>query len=69
MAMTSSGMKAAIKTEMSNQGFDIDNVVNDGQADKYIEAIATAIVTYIQSNAEADDTGTTGTPAGKWPIL
>ncbi len=69
MAMTPAGMKAAIKAEMANQGFDIDNAATNGQADKYLDAIATGIVNYIQSNAQANDVGTPTTPSGLWAIL
>lgn len=69
MAMTPAGLKSAIKTEMATQGFDIDNAATNGQADKYVEALATAIVEYIQSSAQAQDTGTSTIPNGLWPIL
>lgn len=68
MAMTSMGLKTAIISEMIVQGFDPLNVATQGQAEAYIEAIATAVVTYIHANAEAVDTGTPATPAGNWPI-
>lgn len=69
MAMTTAGMKAAIKAEMASAGFNIDNPATNGEADAYIEAFATAIVEYIQANAEANDLGTPTTPAGLWSIL
>lgn len=69
MAMTGAGLKAAIKSEMAAQGFNIDNPATNGEADKYIEAIATAVVSYIQANAQVQDTGTDPVPAGLWPII
>lgn len=69
MPMTPAGLKTAIKTEMANQGFDIDNPATNGEGDRYVEALATAIVEYIQANAIAQDTGTSASPAGLWPIF
>ena len=69
MAMTASGLKSAIISEMNSQGFNISNPANQGQAEAYIEALATAIVDYIQANAKAIDNGTPTTPAGVWSIL
>ena len=69
MAMTALGLKSAILTEMATQGFDISNPNTNGEADAYIEALATAIVQYIQANAQANDIGTPAVPAGLWAIL
>lgn len=56
MAMTSSGLKAAILAQMASQGFDI---ANSAYGDQYISALSTAIVTYLQANATiTDEAGT-----------
>lgn len=56
MAMTPSGLKAEIISQMQAQGFNPLDSKTGGQAEKYIEAIATAVVLYIQQNAKADNT-------------
>ncbi len=52
MALSASTLKSAIIAEMSAQGFNITNPETGGQGEKYIEALAEAIVAHIQSNAE-----------------
>lgn len=59
MTMTPAGLKAKIITEMQSQGFDPTNSATNGEAEKYIEALATAIVEYIQDEAKAVDPGGT----------
>ena len=56
MAMTPAGLKAEIISQMQAQGFSPTNPKANGEAEKYIEAIATAVVLYIQANAKADNT-------------
>lgn len=76
MAMNASALKGELKTAirgaMAGQGFNIDHPDTNGEADKYIDAlatgIATAVVSHIQNNAVAVDTGTDPAPAGNWPI-
>lgn len=69
MAMTTQGLKSAIIGSMLAEGFLPNHPDTDGQADKYIEALASAIVGYIKNSAEVVDTGTQSTPAGNWPII
>jgi NADP-dependent 3-hydroxy acid dehydrogenase YdfG len=59
MAMSTSGLKSAILSEMANQGF---NIPVSAYGEQYIEALATAIVTYIQTNATVTDESST------WPV-
>jgi NADP-dependent 3-hydroxy acid dehydrogenase YdfG len=59
MAMSTSGLKSAILSEMANQGF---NIPASAYGEQYIEALATAIVTYIQANATVTDESST------WPV-
>ena len=66
MAMTNAGLKAAIIAEMQAQGFAPTNAATNGEAEKYIEALATAIVTYIQANAQVPVPG--GSSAGTYPV-
>lgn len=65
-------MKNAVKVEMADRGFNIDNPATNGQADAYIDAlcegIANAMVGHIQSSAETVDLGTQSNPAGRWSI-
>lgn len=63
MAMSASALASAIKSAVDA----ID--VNNGEItnDDVIQALATAIVSHIQSSAKANITG--GSSAGQWPII
>jgi hypothetical protein len=60
MPMTIAGLKQALKDEIS----DVKNVEDDGALDEMAEAIATAVVEYIQANALVTGTVTSGVGAG-----
>lgn len=63
MAMSTSGLTDAIKTELTNANI---NVIEDDQFDSAISAIAGAIVSYIQDNATV--TVASGSSAGEYPV-
>lgn len=67
MAMTPLGLKSFIITELQNQGFAPLNPATGGEAERYIEALATAIVTYIQQNAEVTTNVAGGSSSGSHP--
>lgn len=67
MSMSAAGLAQAIIIQMSAQGFSPLSAETDGQAVKYINALSTAIVQYIQANAEAAVSG--GSSAGNHPIV
>lgn len=66
MAMTPNGLKAVIIAEMSAQGFNITNPQTGGEGEKYVEALATAIVNYIQASAEVPVTS--GSSSGTYKV-
>lgn len=65
--MTGSGLKSAIITKMISKGFQPLNPATNGEAEAYIEALAEAVVEYIQANGEAVDPG--GIGPNNHPIL
>lgn len=69
MAMSSAILKTAIETELTSQGF---NLANAPYISKLADAIATAVVNHIVTNAVVNTsvTGTTGVgaPGGPLPI-
>lgn len=68
MAMTESGMAAAIKTEI--EAIPGISITDDAELQKFCDAIGKAVVTYIQGNAEVSSSGATGSgpPGGPLPI-
>lgn len=63
MAMSVSGLAAAIKSAVN--AIDVDNgeITND----QVIDALAEAIVNHMTNNAKANVTS--GSSAGQWPII
>ena len=67
MAMSISGMKAAIKAAMISKGFNPDHPSTNGEADAFIEAIAEGVYNHITTSAKAVDEG--GTSPANWSII
>ena len=63
MAMSASGLAAAIKAAVD--AIDVSNGSVDNN--DVIDALAQAIVSHLQANAKANVTG--GSSAGQWPII
>lgn len=64
MPITSAGLKAQIISEMTGRGFNPLHPATNGEAEQYIEAIATAVVSYLTANALIVGTVTSGVAAG-----
>lgn len=69
MATSESATKAKLIAEMQARGFDPLNSATNGEAEKYIEAIAAAIVRTIQEDAEVPVAGGGSYPGGTFPVL
>ena len=68
MALSDSALKAEIISQMQAQGFDPTNPATGGEAEKYIEAIATAVVNHITSAAEVPVAGGGSYGGGIFPV-
>ena len=66
MALDAAGLKSEIIALMQAAGFDPLNPAAGGEAEAYIQALATAIVTHIQANGQVIVSG--GSSAGTYPV-
>ena len=66
MTISEAGLKSAIIGQMQAKGFNPTNTETNGEGEKYIEALATAIVQYIKTNADVVVAG--GSSSGTYKI-
>ena len=66
MPLSDSSLKARIISEMQSQGFNPTNAATNGEAEKFFEALAKAIVDEITTNAIVPVPG--GSSAGNYPV-
>lgn len=66
MATSESSTKSKLISEMQSRGFDPLGAATNGEGEKYIEAIAAAIVRTIKEDAQVTVSG--GSSAGTYPV-